>query len=83
MGTNAALLAKTVVENAWQVMAIHFMALVQAVDFLKIEEQLSSQTRETYREIRAIFPAFTEDAPLYGAVKKIEEYLKNKNIEQI
>ncbi|MDR1417102.1 MAG: aromatic amino acid ammonia-lyase [Prevotellaceae bacterium] len=77
MGTNSALLTKTVVENAWQVMAIHFMALAQAVDCLKIEEALSPKTRQIYREVREVFPAFTEDAPKHKAISAVKEYLVN------
>ncbi|MDR1672980.1 MAG: aromatic amino acid ammonia-lyase [Bacteroidales bacterium] len=77
MGTNAAQITKTVIENAFQVMAIHFMALAQAVDYLKIEGQLSFKTQKIYREIREIFPVFVEDIPHYQAIKKITEYLKS------
>ncbi len=76
MGTNAALMARTVVENAYQVTAIHFMILVQAVEALKIQEDLSSATRKVYDEIRAVFPAFVEDIPLYKAIGKVTDYLK-------
>lgn len=76
MGTNAALMARTVVENAFQVTAIHFMILVQAVEALKIQEDLSPETRRVYDEIRAIFPAFVEDIPLYTAIGKVTDYLK-------
>lgn len=41
MGTNSALLAKTVIENAYQVMAILMMGIVQAVDCLEIADRLS------------------------------------------
>jgi histidine ammonia-lyase len=75
MGTNAALLTKTVIENAWQVMAIHFMALAQAVDCLKIEEKLSPQTRKIYREVREIFPVFVEDTPKHKVIEAVKKYL--------
>ncbi|MDR1936954.1 MAG: aromatic amino acid ammonia-lyase [Tannerellaceae bacterium] len=77
MGTNAALLAKTVIENAFQVMAIHFMALVQAVDCLKTEDKLSHKTAEIYRDMRAIFPLLVEDRPLHKDIENIKEYLMN------
>jgi len=35
MGTNSALIAAKVIENGFQVMAIHFMALMQAIDYLR------------------------------------------------
>ncbi|MDR2810573.1 MAG: aromatic amino acid ammonia-lyase [Tannerellaceae bacterium] len=77
MGTNAALLAKTVIENAYQVTAIHFMALAQAVDCLKIEEKLSFKTREVYRDVRTLFPLFTEDHPKHIEIENVKEYLMN------
>lgn len=76
MGTNAALMTRTVVENAFQVMAIHFMILVQAIDCLKISNELSPATKKVYDEIRSIFPAFSEDYPLYIDIRKITDYLK-------
>lgn len=83
MGTNSALLAKTVIENGFQVMAIHFMAIVQAVDYLKIQERLSPRTKDIYNEIRSFFPVFTEDTPKYKEIETMIEWLKNKNLEPI
>jgi histidine ammonia-lyase len=76
MGTNSALIAKTVVENAFQVVSIHFMALAQATDCLKIEEKLSSKTKEMYKEIRNIFPILIEDRTHYQEIETIREFLK-------
>lgn len=76
MGTNAALLAKTVIENSYQVMSVLFMALVQAVDCLEIEEKLSTQSRAVYAEIRAFFPRFADDTPKYKEIAAMTEYLK-------
>ncbi len=80
MGTNSALIAKTVIENAYQVMAIHFMAIVQAVDCVKKEAFLSSRTRQVYNEIRAFFPIFVEDTPKYKDIEAMITYLKQKEI---
>ena len=78
MGTNSALLAKTVIENSYQVMAIQFMGIVQAIDYLRIQEKLSSKSRQVYEEIRSFFPAFTEDTPKYKEIEQMITYLKNK-----
>ncbi len=78
MGTNSALLARKVIENAYQVMAIHCMALVQAVDCLKIQDKLAPTTRNFYEEIRAIVPVFIEDTPKYKEIEAVIEYLHNK-----
>jgi len=81
MGTNSALIAKTVIENSYQVMSIHFMALVQAVDCLKIQDKLSTETHNLYKEIREIFPVFSDDTPKYKEIEQIKHYLINKNIK--
>ena len=80
MGTNSALIAKKVIENSYQVMSIHFMALVQAIDHLKIQDKLSTQTRVIYDEIRAFFPAFSDDTPKYKEIEKMISYLMNKKL---
>lgn len=76
MGTNSALLAKTVIENSYQVMAILFMSIVQAVDCLEMKQNLSERSRKVYEEIRSFFPAFKEDAVLYPQIEKTINYLK-------
>jgi histidine ammonia-lyase len=78
MGTNSALIARTVIDNAFQVTAIHFMILVQAVDCLKIKDKLSPVTRKVYEQIRAIFPCFTEDHPLYPEIRDVTVFLKGE-----
>ena len=75
MGTNSALIAKTVIENSFQVMSILFMGIVQAVDYLKIQEKLSTESRCVYNEIRAFFPVFTQDSPKYKEIEAMSEYL--------
>ena len=76
MGTNSALIAKRVIDNAFQVLAIEFMALAQATDFLKIENNLSPQTRNLFQNIRKNFRVLTDDRPLYQDIERIIEFLK-------
>lgn len=83
MGTNSALLAKTVVDNGYQVMSILFMAIAQAIDILEIQNQLSKHTKLIYNEIRSIFPQFIEDTPKYKDIANVTDYLTNKEIEKI
>lgn len=77
MGTNSALLARRVIDNGYQVAAIQCMALVQAVDCLKIQDKLSPVTRKFYDEVRAIVPAFVEDTPKYEEIEHLQAYLKD------
>lgn len=83
MGTNSALLTKRVIENAYQVMAIHWMALAQAVDCLNISDELSDFTRNIYYEIRRITPVITDDVPKYAEMEEVMNYLKSKDLEII
>jgi histidine ammonia-lyase len=79
MGTNAALMAKQIIENSFQVMAIHAIAVAQAVDCLKIQDDLSPITREFYTKIRKICPLFIEDKPKYKEIAQAVRFLKNEN----
>jgi len=76
MGTNTALLCKTVIENAYQVMAIQYIALAQAVDCLKIADKLAPSTARVYEDIRKLMPVIVEDKPFYKEIAAMEEYLK-------
>lgn len=80
MGTNAALLTKTVIENGFQVMAVHYMAIVQSVDCLGAVDKLSPKSQGIYHEIRSFFPTFVDDKPRYNDISRMVEYLKTKNI---
>lgn len=81
MGTNSALIAKTVIDNAYQVQAIHMLALVQAIDYLQIADKLSDSTRHTYKAIRSIVPVFVEDKPKYEELALIYDYIYNNRFE--
>ncbi|MBO4743929.1 MAG: aromatic amino acid lyase [Bacteroidales bacterium] len=77
MGTNSALLCSNVIENVYQVMAVHYIALAQAVDCLNIQDKLSFSSRRVYDDIRKLVAARIEDQPFYEDIAKVENYLKN------
>lgn len=81
MGTNSALITSVVIENSYQVMAIYYMALAQAVDCLGIAENLSPFTRKVYGQIREFLPVFVEDTPKYEEIAQMIGYLKNNASE--
>ncbi|MBP5650039.1 MAG: aromatic amino acid lyase [Bacteroidales bacterium] len=83
MGTNSAILARRVIDNAYQVMAIYMIGLAQAVDCLKIEDKLAPKTKALYQDIRQLVPVFVEDTPKYIDISNVINYLKNKKIESI
>lgn len=78
MGTNSAELCAHVINNCYQVLSILFMAMAQAVDCLKIADQLAPATKEQYDAIRTIMPTIVEDTPFYDQIAQIETYLRSK-----
>ena len=80
MVTNSGLLAKRVIDNTFQVLTIELLSIVQAIDYLKISDRLSSQTGNVYSEIRKIVPRFEDDAIKYLEIKKIKDYIYTRFI---
>ena len=78
MGTNSAILAKRVIDNCYQVMAIHFIGLAQATDCLNIQDKLSPFTKNIYNEVRQIVPKFIEDTPKDADIQNVIDYLITK-----
>ena len=83
MGTNSALLCKRVIDNAYQVMSILYIALAQATDCLELSGKLSPKTKEQYDAVRAICPKFIEDTPFYEEVTETEKYLRTNIIQYL
>ena len=83
MGTNSALLCKRVIDNAYQVMSILYIALAQATDCLELAGKLSPKTKAQYDSIRAICPKFVEDTPFYDEIAQTENYLRTNTIQYL
>ena len=77
MGTNAALITKQVIENAFEVLGIELITIVQAIEYLKVQDKVSTKTKEVYDQIRDLIPTFTEDIVMYPYVNKIKEFIIN------
>ncbi|TYA52353.1 HAL/PAL/TAL family ammonia-lyase [Formosa maritima] len=77
MGTNAALITKKVIENAFEVMAIEMITIVQAIEYLNVKEKVSSKTKKMYDDIRNIVPIFTKDVIMYPYVNKVKDFILN------
>lgn len=78
MGTNAAVLANKVIENAFEVLSIHMITIAQAIDALNLKEELSSKSTELYNLIRAIIPTFKEDKAIYTYLEQVKSTLMNQ-----
>jgi histidine ammonia-lyase len=81
MGANAAMITKRVIDNAYQVQAIEMIALLQAVDFLKVENRLSETTSTYYKQMRKIVPVFVEDTPKHYDIERLTDFLFNTKVK--
>ncbi len=79
MGTNAANITKTVIENTFEVLAIELMTIVQALEYLKFGDKLSKKTQKLVNDVSELVPPFTEDYITYPYVQKVKDYLKNND----
>ncbi|SHF94668.1 histidine ammonia-lyase [Salegentibacter echinorum] len=80
MGTNAANICKTTIENAFEVLAVEMLAIVQAIRCLYCNEKLSTKTRAVLKELEPIIPEIKNDAPLYKVITEVKEHLKNNQV---
>ena len=78
MGSGAALITKKVIENAFEVVAIEMITITQAIEYLNVNDKISSKTKKMYEEIRALVPAFSKDVVMYPYINAVKEFiLKN------
>lgn len=83
MGTNSAVITKKVIENGFQVMAIHMIAVCQAIDLLTDEQRskLSSKTKEIFNLIRSIVPVINEDVVQSENIREVTQLLRKTNLK--
>jgi len=77
MGTNASLICKKVIKNSFEILSIHFIAIIQAVDCLAIQDELSDISKKYYDEFRALVPVFIEDSPKSDEITKVKLFLND------
>ncbi len=77
MGTNAALITKKVIENAFEVIAIEMITVVQAIEYLGVQDKVSSKTKSMYDAVRKIVPPFKEDIIMYPYVNQVKDFITN------
>ena len=81
MGANASLICKKVILNSYEVLAIEWMTILQAIDYLKMQDKLSTKAKEAYEKMRKVFPCFVEDSVKYKDVKAVRDYIFYNHIE--
>jgi len=80
MGTNAANITKTVIDNAFEVLSVELITIVQALRYLDFDEKLSQKTRNILNEMDKLIPEIKEDFPMYKLNAEVKDYLKNNEV---
>lgn len=83
MGSNAALMTARVIENTFEVLSVHALAIAEAVDCLEKSDKLSAKTKELYSGIRSAAQKIESDLPRYKELRRIKEYLKSNHPQVI
>jgi histidine ammonia-lyase len=77
MGCNAALMTKRVIDNSFEVLAIHLVTILQAIDYIECHDRLSSVSKALYEKVRPVFPKFVEDKARYKDMNLVKDFLEN------
>lgn len=80
MGTNAALMCARVIENTFEILSVHALAIIQAISYKNIADRLSPATRWMFDELSAIAPAFVEDTPSSERLQRIKQWLMETEV---
>lgn len=79
MGTNAANITKTVIENSFQVISVELVTIMQALKYLDFNDKLSSKTLEKVKVFENIIPEIKEDLSLSETLEQVKVYLQNND----
>lgn len=80
MGTNAALICARIIENSFEVLSVHALAIIQAIDYKKFQDRLSPATKWMYDELSKLAPPFVEDNTSYERLANIKSWLMETEV---
>lgn len=80
MGCNAAQMCARVIENSFEVLSVHALAIIQAIDYKDYKDRLSPATRWMYDNISELAPSFKEDEPSSERLYKIKHWLMKTEV---
>lgn len=75
MGTDAALIASKVMDNAFTLLAIELVSLSQAAAASNAENKLSSASRRLVEMTRRFVPLVQQDRPLTADIERLKEWI--------
>jgi histidine ammonia-lyase len=80
MGCNAAQMCARVIENTFEVLSVHAMAIIQAITYLGYQDKLSPATKWMFDELNTLSPAFSEDEASSERFLKIKNWLMETEV---
>ena len=80
MGCNAAQMCARVIENSFEVLSVHALAIIQAISHKGYQDRLSPATKWMFDELSALAPAFTEDEPSSERLYKVKHWLMETEV---
>ena len=81
MGTNSANIAKTVIDNAYQVLAVEMMAIIQGIKYIDDLDSFSEKTKTVFKHFQhKIELEDQHDFPLYATIEDFTKSLKENEI---
>jgi histidine ammonia-lyase len=80
MGCNAAQMCARVIENTFEVLSVHALAIVQAIAYKDFADRLSPATRWMYEELSALAPAFADDTSSSERLRSIKRWLMDTEV---
>lgn len=83
MGTNAANTTKTVINNAFEVLAVEVVTIIQALRYLEFNGKLSGKTKKKVILFKDMIPDLKEDIPLSSILEKIKEYIMENDAYEV
>ena len=77
MGTNSALMADKVIENAFQVLSIELISIVQAIDIMNCQDKIGSESKTIFNDISKLAKGIDADEPGFEKIIRVNDYLMN------
>lgn len=80
MGSNSALICARVIENTFEILSVHALALIQAIHHRQIADRLSPATQWMYQELSQLSPAISTDIPATERLTKVKNWLMQQEV---
>ena len=81
MGTNSANITKTVIDNAYQVLAVEMMAIIQGIKYIDDLDNFSEKTKTVFKQFQHKIELDDQhDFPLYATIEDFTKSLKENEI---